>query len=68
MAQSAEADRLRIIFETDRPGTEAVIYETFNTAFDKGDAGQSRYRGIVNQRFAEPLILKAKTSFFETAK
>ena len=53
MAQPAEADQPRIIFETDRPETEAVIYESFNTAFDNGDGRLSRNDLIVPQELSD---------------
>src|SRR5262245_8579663 len=56
MAQSAEADQLRIIFETDRPETEALIYEAFNTAFDDGDGRLSRNDPIVPQELPHTRI------------
>src|SRR5262245_30661886 len=56
MAQSAEADQLRIIFETYRPETEAVIYETFNTAFNNGDGRLSRNDLIVPQKLPHTRI------------
>src|SRR4030095_1545973 len=56
MAQSAEADQLRIIFEADRPETDAVIYEAFNTAFDNGDGRLSRNDLIIPQKLPHARI------------
>src|SRR5262245_35791907 len=50
MAQSGEADQLGIIFETDRPETEAVTHEAVNAAFNDGDGGLSRNDPIVPQK------------------
>ena len=56
MAQSAEADQLRIIFESDRPETEALIYEAFNTAFDNRDGRLTRNDLIVPQEIPHTRI------------